>query len=155
MSNGPLFLAPAHPRPFRPKERGGRGSRLVVCTDGLANVGLGALDNLNTDEEREAAEEFYEEIGRESAENGVAIDVVSVDSDACDLEKLGAMADISGGSVTRVKASELTSNFAGILANPILASQVSVRVTLHKGLKFRNADVGDGANTLDKDIGNV
>lgn len=33
--------------------------------------------------------------------------------------------------------------------------KVSVRVTLHKGLKFRNADVGDGANTLDKDIGNV
>lgn len=60
----------------------------------------------------------------QSAANGVTIDVVSVDSDACDLENLGAMADVSGGTVTRVKASELTSNFAGILSNPILASQV-------------------------------
>lgn len=60
----------------------------------------------------------------QSASNGVTIDVVSVDSDACDLENLGSMADVSGGTVTRVKASELTSNFAGILANPILASQV-------------------------------
>ena len=60
----------------------------------------------------------------QSAANGVTIDVVSVDSDACDLENLGAMADVSGGTVTRVKASELSSNFAGILANPILASQV-------------------------------
>lgn len=63
----------------------------------------------------------------QSAANGVTIDVVSVDSDACDLENLGAMADVSGGTVTRVKASELTSNFAGILANPILASQVCSR----------------------------
>lgn len=62
----------------------------------------------------------------QSSENGVTIDVVSVDSDACDLENLGAMADVSGGTVTRVKASELTSNFAGILANPILASQVGL-----------------------------
>lgn len=63
----------------------------------------------------------------QSAANGVTIDVVSVDSDACDLENLGAMADVSGGTVTKVKASELTSNFAGILANPILASQVCGR----------------------------
>lgn len=54
----------------------------------------------------------------------MTIEVVSVDSDACDLENLGAMADMSGGTVTRVKASELATNFAGILANPILASQV-------------------------------
>lgn len=60
----------------------------------------------------------------QSAENGVTVDVVSVDSDACDLENLGAMADVSGGTVTKVKASELATNFAGILANPILASQV-------------------------------
>lgn len=60
----------------------------------------------------------------QSATNGVTVDVVSVDSDACDLENLGAMADMSGGTVTKVKASELATNFAGILANPILASQV-------------------------------
>lgn len=37
----------------------------MLCTDGLANVGLGALDNLQTDEERQVAETFYEELGRE------------------------------------------------------------------------------------------
>ncbi|CAB1097962.1 unnamed protein product [Ectocarpus sp. CCAP 1310/34] len=193
---GPTALGPAVVAGLSMlKERGGRGSRLVLCTDGLANVGLGALDDLQNDEQRQLAESFYEELGRESSGNGVTIDVVSVDSDACDLENLGAMADISGGTVTRVKASDLASNFAGILANPILATQdpviahstpasftptlralptvrsavflpttfcenygidkVSVRVTLHKGLKFRNADVGAEVNTLDRDIGNV
>ena len=47
------------------QERGGRGSRLVLCTDGLANVGLGALDDLKSDEEREAAEQFYAQLGVE------------------------------------------------------------------------------------------
>lgn len=28
-------------------------------------------------------------------------------------------------------------------------------MTLHRGLKFRNADVGSDTNTLDRDIGNV
>lgn len=47
------------------------------------------------------------------------------------------MADVSGGSVTKVKASELTSNFAGILANPILASQVRIRVLWVYSLPFQ------------------
>lgn len=47
------------------QERGGRGSRLVLCTDGLANVGLGALDDLKGDEQREAAEHFYDQLGIE------------------------------------------------------------------------------------------
>lgn len=69
---------------------------------------------------------FYLRVRVQSSGTGVTVDVVSVDSEACDLENLGAMADMSGGTVTKVKASELTSNFAGILANPILASQVIV-----------------------------
>lgn len=37
---------------------------MVLCTDGLANVGLGALDDFQTDGERTAAEAFYENLGR-------------------------------------------------------------------------------------------
>lgn len=37
----------------------------MLCTDGLANVGLGALDDLQNDEQRQVAESFYEELGRE------------------------------------------------------------------------------------------
>lgn len=70
----------------------------------------------------------------------MTIDVVSMDSESCDLENLGAMADVSGGTVTRVSASELTSNFAGILANPILASQVG-------GVYFRGCRCRRGRGT--------
>ena len=38
---------------------------------------------------------------------------------------------------------------------PKKTSQVSVRVTLHKGLMFRSTEVGSGENTLVRDVGNV
>lgn len=54
----------------------------------------------------------------------MSVDVVSVDSDRCDLETLGTMSAASGGTVTKVKAAELASNMSGILERPILASEV-------------------------------
>ncbi|CAN0544788.1 unnamed protein product, partial [Ectocarpus sp. 8 AP-2014] len=51
---GPTALGPAVVAGLSMlKQRGGRGSRLVLCTDGLANVGLGALDDLQNDEQRQ------------------------------------------------------------------------------------------------------
>lgn len=76
----------------------------------------------------------------------MTVDVVSVDSEACDLENLGAMADLSGGTVTKVKASELASNFAGILANPILASQVSLSHGAYSCTTVVHGWVGVGGN---------
>ncbi len=37
--------------------------QIVVCTDGLSNVGLGQLDDINTEEKKRASERFYEQIG--------------------------------------------------------------------------------------------
>ena len=35
------------------------GSRVIVCTDGLANVGLGSFEDLKTEAEIDATEQFY------------------------------------------------------------------------------------------------
>lgn len=74
----------------------------------------------------------------------MTVDVVTVDSDACDLENLGALSEMSGGTVTKVKASELAANFAGILANPILASQVRLALSFHEGKRGREREGGSG-----------
>jgi len=39
------------------------GSEIVLCTDGLSNVGLGRLDDLVTEEDRRSMEEFYRTVG--------------------------------------------------------------------------------------------
>ncbi|CAM9240272.1 unnamed protein product, partial [Discosporangium mesarthrocarpum] len=155
---GPTALGPAAVAALSMlKERGGHGSRLVICTDGLANVGLGALDCLKTDQDRDRVEAFYRNLGLEASQHGVMVDVISMDSDLCDLENLGAMSDLSNGTVTKVKPADLAANFAGILATPVLATQVSVKVLLHKGLKFRNttAPSTQASSAMSAPVGNI
>ena len=36
---------------------------MVICTDGLANIGLGNFDDAETEEEIAKVEEFYERVG--------------------------------------------------------------------------------------------
>ena len=47
-----------------------RGSKVILCTDGLANVGMGKLDNFKSEEEEEASLNFYEEIANCAADDG-------------------------------------------------------------------------------------
>ena len=45
-------------------------SKVIICTDGLANVGLGSLDT-KTDEEAEAATNFYTHVANLALEHGL------------------------------------------------------------------------------------
>lgn len=49
--NGPTALGPALVSSVMLASKGKAGSKVILCTDGLANVGLGKLDELETDEE--------------------------------------------------------------------------------------------------------
>jgi len=52
----------------------------------------------------------------------------------------------------------LTSNFANILSQPIIASNVVAKIKLHKGLLFRNEEqalLSEDCSLLVKDLGNV
>ena len=46
------------------------GSNVVICTDGLANVGLGRLDNVEKESNYKKASDFYDEIGKFAVEHG-------------------------------------------------------------------------------------
>jgi hypothetical protein len=57
-----------------------------------------------------------------------------------------------------VSPDTLTQNFANILAKPVIATSVVVRVKLHKGLTFRNElalNLSQNNTLLTKDMGNV
>jgi len=135
------------------------GSRIVLATDGLSNVGLGSLEVTDADrvaasagavdedgdemsEEdvaRARATDFYTELGRAAADAGVVVDVVGLA--ACDLEMLGTtLCETTGGEVTKVDPAELRKEFATSLANPVLAMKVTATLLLHWGLAFRGDD---------------
>lgn len=83
-------------------------------------------------------EEFYEKVGQFAKEKGLTINIVSIIGDECNLDSLSKLAEMTGGNVERVDPISLTSNFANILSQPIIASNVVCKVKLHKGLQFRN-----------------
>lgn len=134
-----------------------KGSRVVVCTDGLANVGLGALDKLTPDA-RASAVKWYEQVGDFAKQNGVMVSVISLIGEECSLEDLGRVVDRSGGDIKRVNPVDLLSNFKSVLEKPTIATNVNATLILHQGLAFRNEVANEQlsqASKLVKDIGNV
>merc|ERR1719230_492337 len=118
----------------------GGAKRIVLCTDGLANVGLGALDELpeGPGPERTQAEGVYTSLGETAQATGIVVDVISIVGQDADLENLGALSEATGGNVVRVDPLSLQRDFAGILANPVLATNVQVKVILHGAMQFRH-----------------
>lgn len=103
-------------------------------------------------------EEFYEKVGQFAKEKGLTINIVSIIGDECNLDSLSKLAEMTGGNVERVDPISLTSNFANILSQPIIASNVVCKVKLHKGLQFRNEQpqhLSEDMTTMVKDVGNV
>jgi len=39
---------------------GAPGSQVVICTDGLANIGLGAFDEIKSEEDKATVDGFYQ-----------------------------------------------------------------------------------------------
>lgn len=46
------------------------GSKVIVCTDGMANAGLGRLDNMTSDIQTDEVEKFYEDVADRAVEAG-------------------------------------------------------------------------------------
>ncbi|XP_038073703.1 circularly permutated Ras protein 1-like isoform X2 [Patiria miniata] len=119
------------------------GSKVIVCTDGLANVGLGKLD-VTDDEHYDKASEFYEYVGHYARDSGTCVSVLTMEGEDCRVIELGNVADKTGGQVSVVDPMKLNEEFANILDDPILATNVSAKLVLHKGLYFRDDENVDG-----------
>eukprot|EP00005_Dracoamoeba_jomungandri_P007935 CAMPEP_0174264448 /NCGR_PEP_ID=MMETSP0439-20130205/22499_1 /TAXON_ID=0 /ORGANISM="Stereomyxa ramosa, Strain Chinc5" /LENGTH=728 /DNA_ID=CAMNT_0015350323 /DNA_START=17 /DNA_END=2203 /DNA_ORIENTATION=- len=113
------------------------GSQVIICTDGLSNIGVGAIDEIK-EEEEEGVSKFYANLGLEAASNGTSISVISIKGCTANIENLGKLADNSGGQTNVVDPLSLHKEFASILSEPVIATNVEVKFFLHKGLRFRN-----------------
>ena len=116
---------------------GKSGSKIIVCTDGLANQGLGNVE-MTRPVDVQQAEEFYEKVGQLAQQRGVSISVISLVSAECKLNFLASVAELTEGNILKVDPMRLSEDFASILAEKILATDVKATVILHKALKFKN-----------------
>jgi hypothetical protein len=135
---GPTAMGPAALTSIAMAAEGAAGSTVVICTDGLSNVGLGAYDECKTEADMAAVDEFYEKVGQFAQTHGVTINIVSIEGDECNLDSLAKLAELTGGNVERVSPTSLTQNFANMMSKPVIATNVVVKVKIHKALEFRN-----------------
>lgn len=108
---GPTALGPALLTSVALAAQGAPGSTVIVCTDGLANVGLGAFDDIYTEEESKEVDLFYKKIGELAVEHGVQINIVSIIGEECNIDTLSKIA----ADVQRVDPKDLIENFSNIL----------------------------------------
>jgi hypothetical protein len=156
---GPTALGPAVVSAIAMAGECGNGSSVVICTDGLANVGVGCLEEQK--DSSNAAQDvatFYEQLADYAYQKGVTVNIISIKGEECDLETLSPLYDKTGGNVDIIEPDELRNNFANMMKKEVIATKVVVKVKLHSALEFRNEDPADlkADNTLlTRDVGNV
>ena len=71
---------------------------------------------------------------------------------------LSPLAELTGGNILRVNPLNLSKDFADILSDNVVATNVELSVKLHKGLTFRNentSDLSQDGSSMKKQIGNA
>ncbi len=156
--SGQTALGPALVVALGLAAKGKPGSKVILCTDGLANVGLGSVEDLGTEAAFTGARDFYARIGEQAKSQGVSISLISIVGEECHLEMLSPLADLTAGDILKVDPTHLAEDFAQILSEAVIATNVELRVKLHKGLTFRNEDarnLSEDQTLLIRHVGNA
>ena len=75
--------------------KGSLGSKVILCTDGEANVGIGG--NFNVDRF-----EFYQKMADYSKKKRVMVNILSLKGDNCNLKELGKLSLATGGAILKI-----------------------------------------------------
>ncbi|XP_059169853.1 circularly permutated Ras protein 1-like [Physella acuta] len=129
------------------------GSKVILCTDGKANIGLGKLEDVSDDQ---ASLDFYSKAAESAHTAGVTVSVITIEGTDCKLVHLGMLADKTGGQVNIVDPLKLTEEFGNILADPIIATKVKALCILHKELYVIDENDPDNQQSrVEHNAGNV
>jgi hypothetical protein len=134
------------------------GSTIILCTDGISNLGLGSLEGIKDNKILEELQTFYTQLGITAKEKGVVINLITFEEQESKIDILMSMIDQTGGEIIRVKPTEILNEFSNLLTTEVIATNVSIKVKLHKFMQFRNEHssfIKDNGSTLAKSIGNA
>lgn len=73
---GTTALGPAVLTSVAMASKGAPGSQVIVCTDGMANVGLGSFRGYGGAEDGALA--FYDQVGLLAEQNGVMVNLITI-----------------------------------------------------------------------------
>ncbi|CAH1791039.1 unnamed protein product [Owenia fusiformis] len=121
-------------------------SEIVLCTDGLPNIALGALDDPQS-----ADEAFYSKIGKYARGNQTKISIIGIEGEECQIETIGQCVTETSGTINILNPLELIRQLRLISQNPTVATDVILKCFLHPDMQFEREDT----NIVERAIGNV
>ena len=139
-----------------------QNSKVIVCTDGVANIGIGGVeDGPNKKNSINQQKQYYDKISNLATEYGVNISVFGIEGSDCNMSMLGKIADQTNGTTNIVKPIELRRQMRQIIDNPVIATNVKINLILSAPLTLRNPSkvqeiVTKGTSTIvSQSIGSV
>lgn len=87
-ASGATALGPAILSSIELASKGSPGSSVIICTDGLANIGLGSLDPPTAE-----AKQFYTQLALKAKSKNIVVNIVTIKGEGCKLEALSTLAN--------------------------------------------------------------
>ncbi|XP_062239845.1 circularly permutated Ras protein 1 [Platichthys flesus] len=125
------------------------GSKVILCTDGRANIGLGEMEQTSS----LLMAHFYRRLAEQAVDSGVIISVMSFEGTDCRLADVGRLADTTGGRVNIVSIGTIATEIQSASLDNVLATGVTATLVACDGIYFPDEDEGD--HKLVREIGNV
>ncbi|XP_051995953.1 circularly permutated Ras protein 1 isoform X1 [Xyrauchen texanus] len=127
------------------------GSKVIICTDGRANIGLGQLEQESTHCPVHSPY-FYNQLAYYAAEKGVIVSVMTFEGEDCCLAEVGRLADHTGGRINIVNIGTVATEIQSAIADNVLATNVMATLLTPDGIYF---PYEEDDNRLVREIGNV
>jgi hypothetical protein len=131
------------------------GGTIFLCTDGIANNGIGSLVKNVSEEEKK---NIYKQIGKIACEFGITINLITFDDEESNIKILLEMVRLTGGEIVRVNVNNILNDFNLLLNNNSIGFNVEISLNVNKILTFKNEEeenLKNNRSTLVKKIGNV
>ncbi|KAM9335509.1 circularly permutated Ras protein 1 [Symphorus nematophorus] len=128
------------------------GSKVILCTDGRANIGLGEMEQTPSVCSPRTPY-FYRQLAEQAVGSGVIISVMTFEGTDCCLADVGRLADTTGGSVNMVSIGTVATEIQSASMDNVLATGVTATLNAPDGVYFPYED--ESNHKLVKDIGNV
>ncbi|XP_077115852.1 circularly permutated Ras protein 1-like [Ranitomeya variabilis] len=129
------------------------GSKVIICTDGIANTDLGNLEDISEEYIYQSSKLFYSNLGDLALQHSVVVSVVTIEGTNCRLPELGLLADKTGGKVNIVNPFKLTNEFQSIVEEEIIATNVKMKVFLPQTMYFLYE--GNNESVLERTFGSI
>ena len=98
--------------------------RILLLTDGMANVGVGSLSGASPE-----GKKFYKQIGAELKKNGIIVDLVGIASQgSLELKSLAQMPELTGGDLYYADLSELQDSFSALAGDVLIGRNARIKV---------------------------